>query len=311
MLGYNSWEDYHERGAIPNVWKGMTGQLSNEVINKQNMDYAREMTLAQWERDDTAYQRAVADAEAAGLSPLAISGGASNTPAVTDGPMNAVASGNINPFQFVEGIMNAFTSRDRLSFDKEEAEKTHDETAKQLANTAEEIGALVESNKIKSEEVKNNLLIAQQTLQFQQDNLEYLKAKHLDEYSWQQTVEASKTFQQGIMERYKDYPGTFKPCYTPEEYKSAVVEYEKVVKEMKKELIKKGFDSGSGSLNIFGLGGGSFSAGADVTEIQKAVLDEYLPKLKIPIAVSENDRQFIDENGNFRMPTRQSALETE
>lgn len=47
---------------------------AQKEINQQNLDFIRAQTQAQWERDDSAYQRQVADLEAAGLSPLAGSG---------------------------------------------------------------------------------------------------------------------------------------------------------------------------------------------------------------------------------------------
>lgn len=45
---------------------------SQEDMNKANLDYAKAMTEKQWERDDNTYQRSVADATAAGFSPLAV-----------------------------------------------------------------------------------------------------------------------------------------------------------------------------------------------------------------------------------------------
>ena len=53
MFGYNSWEDYHKRGIIPNLWKGITGQLSAEVqtdaaIQSSQKQYEQEL---QWQRE--------------------------------------------------------------------------------------------------------------------------------------------------------------------------------------------------------------------------------------------------------------------
>ena len=54
---------------------------TNKEINQANLDYNKAMTQAQWERDDNAHQREVADLEAAGLSPLAnTTGGANGSP---------------------------------------------------------------------------------------------------------------------------------------------------------------------------------------------------------------------------------------
>ncbi|QCS36788.1 DNA pilot protein [Tortoise microvirus 104] len=46
-------------------------------IYQEQADYTKAVQQETWNREDTAYQRAVADAKSAGLSPLAISGGAS------------------------------------------------------------------------------------------------------------------------------------------------------------------------------------------------------------------------------------------
>lgn len=45
-------------------------------MNEQNIEFQRELNEEIFEREDTAYQRAVADATAAGFSPLAVTGGA-------------------------------------------------------------------------------------------------------------------------------------------------------------------------------------------------------------------------------------------
>lgn len=58
-------------GSIMNYKSQKDTNKTNMEINQQNLDYNSAMTQAQWERDDNAHQREVADLEAAGLSPLA------------------------------------------------------------------------------------------------------------------------------------------------------------------------------------------------------------------------------------------------
>lgn len=58
-------------GSILNYKSQKDTNKTNMAINQQNLDYNSAMTQAQWERDDNAHQREVADLEAAGLSPLA------------------------------------------------------------------------------------------------------------------------------------------------------------------------------------------------------------------------------------------------
>ena len=74
MAGIGDW--------LPSVVDGVLGLFglgnsaknreSEEKINQSNLDYAKAMTEKQWERDDNAYQRSVADAQKAGFSPLAV-----------------------------------------------------------------------------------------------------------------------------------------------------------------------------------------------------------------------------------------------
>lgn len=57
--------------------------VSQKQTNDENRDYADTQTTAQWERDDSSFQRQVLDAQAAGLSPLAVTGYAPSSAPVT------------------------------------------------------------------------------------------------------------------------------------------------------------------------------------------------------------------------------------
>lgn len=58
---------YHENGILPNLWKGATGQLSQEKLNAENLQYQRERNEIEDERysEETAYNRAFAEEERA------------------------------------------------------------------------------------------------------------------------------------------------------------------------------------------------------------------------------------------------------
>lgn len=59
------WQWYHDNGLIPNLWKGFTGQLSNEKIADENLDYQAKRNLIEDLRywDETKYNRAFAEDE--------------------------------------------------------------------------------------------------------------------------------------------------------------------------------------------------------------------------------------------------------
>ena len=68
MAGYKGFFDwYHDNGILPNIWKGATGQLSQEKINDQNLEYQRERNEIEDARyeEETAYNRAFAEDERA------------------------------------------------------------------------------------------------------------------------------------------------------------------------------------------------------------------------------------------------------
>ena len=58
MNSFFNW--YHDNGILPNIWKGATGQLSQEKLNAENLEYQRERNEIEDARyeDETAYNRA-------------------------------------------------------------------------------------------------------------------------------------------------------------------------------------------------------------------------------------------------------------
>ena len=66
MAGFNAFFNwYHDNGIIPNIWKGATGQLSQEKINEENLQYQKERNAIEDARyeEETAYNRAFAENE--------------------------------------------------------------------------------------------------------------------------------------------------------------------------------------------------------------------------------------------------------
>lgn len=65
MNNFFNW--YHENGIIPNIWKGATGQLSQEKINRENIEFQRERNEIEDARyqEETNYNRNFAESERA------------------------------------------------------------------------------------------------------------------------------------------------------------------------------------------------------------------------------------------------------
>lgn len=76
---------------VGNIFSQLLANKKNADNQQKLLDYNTSMTQAQWERDDSAHQREVADLEKAGLSPLASLGGLS-----TSQPLGA----SISPIQY-------------------------------------------------------------------------------------------------------------------------------------------------------------------------------------------------------------------
>lgn len=61
-------------GSAANFVGGTVGSLLNYKSSKDNLDYQKALQQQLFDREDTSYQRTVADAQKAGLSPLAVLG---------------------------------------------------------------------------------------------------------------------------------------------------------------------------------------------------------------------------------------------
>lgn len=64
-------------GGLSNARQSERWAQRNLDLQKSQFEYQKQLNNLQMSREDSAYQRAVSDAKAAGLSPLAVSGGAS------------------------------------------------------------------------------------------------------------------------------------------------------------------------------------------------------------------------------------------
>lgn len=163
------WSWYHENGLIPNLWKGFTGQLSAEKQNEQNLsfqreqlDYQKQLNQLQMEREDTAFQRASADAQQVGINPMALAGGngASSSPLSSTSFSGSSLQGS-SPADGLAVITGLISGISRLKSDSSERDLLNAQKDKQnLENAinAYDAGFTKDSNGnwIPSSDVKRN-----------------------------------------------------------------------------------------------------------------------------------------------------------
>lgn len=116
----SDWNDFKSffgsiGSGLSDLWNNITGKTSRELAEKnfnlqqQQFDYQKQLNDLTMEREDTAYQRAVKDANAAGLSSLSVGSGASAA------SQTSASAPQINDYagdQFMRGMnmLNAVTS---------------------------------------------------------------------------------------------------------------------------------------------------------------------------------------------------------
>lgn len=157
---------------LENIVNWFSTQKTNETnqeINQQNIDYNTAMTQKQWERDDKAHQREVADLQNAGLSPLAATNGA-NTSAALGAPNPIAAQA---PQIDTNALINAALQDKALNETKRHnlAMEGFEET--EMTLKAEEIAQKAEQLKIENKKVE-------ETINYNAKYLTYLN-KQIDE----------------------------------------------------------------------------------------------------------------------------------
>ena len=92
----------------------------------ENRDYTRALQQTMFDREDTAYQRAVDDAQSAGLSPLAITGG-SSAGAVVSSPSASVSSGSRSP-DYLTAVSNLMSLRNAARMTDAQVERLEEQS---------------------------------------------------------------------------------------------------------------------------------------------------------------------------------------
>lgn len=276
-------------GSIANNIMNLNAQ---KEANAQNEAFAREVNQINWDRQDTAIQRAVADAQSVGISPLsAIGQAAQSTSAMT---ANTVApqftlgqdaanlaallttqdtlsetkrknlaeeknAENSLAFEMDKFNKEVEIQNDRLQFEIDEAQKQHDEeTARQLQSVSE-FNQLLEEQKYEFDE---NAKI--KSTEFENEYFYHQQEKSLEAYK-------NVCDQYGIApkikycETEKDYNDALKTFYTSlsNAYNNVYYEYNKteqgslyVPKNVAGSNSSSSSNTIGGNVSVTGTGGG-------------------------------------------------------
>lgn len=126
---------------------------ANEAINERNLDYTASQTQAAWERDDTYYQRSVADAQAAGLSPLAINGAMPNS-----SPLSSPSPIAMQAPQFdINSLIQSMTTASQISETKRHNIKEEELRADEIVNTSKELKLKAQRLELDNKDVQSQI----------------------------------------------------------------------------------------------------------------------------------------------------------
>lgn len=238
--------------------------ITQKETNDENRDYADAMTTAQWERDDTSFQRQVADAKMAGLSPLAVTGYAPSS-----APVTSMAQA---PQLDVSSLIGALSSAQNYDLGL----KTLDESKRQFDATAVlETYKAQEAVRQLQEQIDQTALEHQEqvkqfvaTLEYQYDVLNDQIDTHINDTNAIYSSEFQKAMQQASADSFKQYEAL---CNTlkitpPVEYYTDFNNYIKALNDYpidwSKQLFKS--DTSSSSYSFGDSDSSSVNLGANV-----------------------------------------------
>lgn len=271
---YKNYQSVQDTNAT-NAENVAATNASNQAINQANLDYNWQVTQEQWRRDDTAYQRAVADAEKAGFSPLVaagVSGGGVTSGLGAPSPIPQEAFRAQAPQIDVSTMVDSL-----LGIAKLQEEERHNkvvegqrdieltQTSEQLAQTNERLKNDARAQQILGEKqlaeiTRMNDLTVQYSEQLAEQN------RHNTESEQLRLLEAES---QSFYRRVESIAGKMPYIIVNNEsaYNMRLSQRSKAINEVLKRMEKEGVIIGSGKTDSYsGSGGvsGSVASGVNV-----------------------------------------------
>ena len=289
---------------------------ANKEINQANLDYNKAMTLMQWERDDNAHQREVADLEKAGLSPLAnTTGGANGSPL---GAPNAIPMESFKaqaPQLDMNSLIQSILQSKQLDETKRHNLANEKYKEMDLSNAAEELKQNAEKLNLQNKELDHQIKQDAALIELQNKQIEETIRSHkkdeqlrLTENETRIMAEESQRFLQEVQSQAggKDVP--YEVIDDFEIYSNRMrlytVEYNNFIKELEATSKSSGSSSSSagganvgaaGVVNVGVNGSGSDSSysSENISKKQEAMLQKFRQTHKVPVYIPKGKYKSI------------------
>lgn len=129
-------------GTGVNAYSQYKTNKQNQDINERNLDFQAAQTQAAWERDDQYFEKAVASAERAGLSPLAVNGAMQNSSPLSAPSPISMQAPQVDTNSMIQSMLQGAELHEKKRHNIEEENLRSDEitnSSKQIQLKAREL----------------------------------------------------------------------------------------------------------------------------------------------------------------------------
>lgn len=286
---------------------------ANREINERNLEYNTAMTQAQWERDDTAHQREVADLKAAGLSPLANTSGSQVSAALGAPNPIAMQAPQLDTNALIQSVLGAQKNIEEYRHNKNierQRDTELDLQAQELAQRAEQLD--IENKRVEAQicyQTKLNELEARRLAEIERSN----KKDEALTLSAQESLELereSKRYAEEVQRQVGDIKLPYQPVYDVNTYftykKLRQVALDNFIKKLEETRHTTGSSkSGSGSVgvsnafvtglnpNVSASGSASEYESKDISQKQEIMWRKFNEEHPVPVYIDKSQYKYF------------------